>query len=227
MYIDIHTHHPLPDRPGTLAVRNILMREARHHAAEPGLWSVGLHPWESESESLDISILKNLLTRPGVVAVGECGLDRLRGAPMRSQTAIFERLALLAEEFHKPLFIHCVRAWQEIIGLKAALNPSVPWMIHGYRGKAAVARQLIDSGFYLSFGENLLSMNPVLSGILRDTPDSRLLLETDEGGQPIESIYRVAATIKNVSLESLQNQLITNFEQMTGIHGTPRVAATH
>jgi TatD DNase family protein len=226
-YIDIHTHHNRPSNPGVISVRNILMREARDYQPADGYFSIGLHPWESDVESLDKQVFEDLLTRPEIIAVGECGLDRLRGADMRRQTGIFIQQALLAEKHRMPVYIHCVRAWDEITGLKKELSPTVPWMVHGYRGKARVADQLIDNGFYLSFGENILSMNRVLSDIVRNTPIGRMLLETDEGTTPIEEIYAVAAKIKNLSLDELQACLLQNFELLTGIHGTSRMASTH
>jgi TatD DNase family protein len=226
-YIDIHTHHGLPDRPDVISIKNILMQDARNYASGQGFRSLGLHPWESDTVSLDTQLFEEIIARPEMIAIGECGLDRLRGADMKKQTGLFIRQALIAEARHKPLFIHCVRAWQEIIALKADLLPAVPWMIHGYRGKARVARQLLDNGFYLSFGENILWMNPVLTGIVNETPVDRLFLETDEGSRTIELIYQAAAKIKNLSLIKLQQCMAKNFETVSGIHGTSRMASAY
>ena len=226
LYIDIHTHHDFLNRPEVISIKNILMREAYQYVPAEGLFSIGLHPWESDTVILNHQLLEKIIARPEIIAVGECGLDRLRGADLKKQTGLFIQQALMADTHNKPLFIHCVRAWQEIIALKTDIRPKAPWMIHGYRGKARVAEQLLDGGFYLSFGENILWMNPVLSGILKATPVDRLFLETDEGSRPIEEVYRAAAEIKSLSLDALQTCLAQNFIKVFGTHGTSRMAPT-
>lgn len=220
MYLDIHTHQYSADRRDVISVRNILMQEANQYVPGEGLFSIGLHPWESETVMLDLPLFEKMIDRPEMIAVGECGLDRLRGAGIKIQTRLFIQQALIAESRQKPLFIHCVRAWQEIIALKAEIRPAVPWMIHGYRGKARVAEQLLDSGFYLSFGENLFWMNPVLTAIVKATPISRLFLETDEGKRPIEEVYRIAAEIKGMPIAELQDQMLQNFKTLIAKDGT-------
>jgi len=225
MYIDIHTHHQSPDRPDVIAVRSIPMQEAHQYAPSEGFFSIGLHPWESETVDLDHQLFDELIARPEIIAVGECGLDRLRGADIKKQTILFVQQAIMAETRHKPLIIHCVRAWQEIMSLKTELNPKVPWIIHSYRGKSHVAAKLVDLGFYLSFGESLLSFNPVLSDILRNTPDERFFLESDDGRRSIEDIYDAARQIKKLSLESIRTCLISNFEKVFDPYGTSRMAS--
>jgi TatD DNase family protein len=225
MYIDIHTHSMQPDRSDMISIKNILMQQASDLIPGGNLFSIGLHPWDTEMQPVIPDLPDGLFGRPNIIAIGECGLDRLRGAAMKIQTRLFIQQALMAETLKKPLFIHCVRAWQEIIALKTDIRPKVPWMIHGYRGKARVAEQLLDSGFYLSFGQNILWMNPVLSGILKETPVNRLFLETDDGATPIEEIYGAAARIKSVSLNGLQACLAENFQIVFGIDGTSVMAS--
>lgn len=225
IFIDIHTHHCLLNRPDLISVQNVLMQNASDFVVGQGLFSIGLHPWESDTILLDNQLFEKNIARPEMIAVGECGLDRLRGAGMKTQTGLFIRQAGIADAHHKPLFVHCVRAWQEIIALKTEMSPKVPWMIHGYRGKARVAEQLLDCGFYLSFGENILWMNPVLTGIVKNTPNDRFFLETDEGSKPIEEIYRVAAKIKDMTLSELQDQMLQNFKIITASGGTSGMAA--
>lgn len=226
LYIDIHRHHGVADRPGRISVRNIGMEEAHFYEPAGGLCSVGLHPWKTDTVPLNHQLLNDLLARPEVIAAGECGLDRLKGADLKVQIRLFTEQARMAEIHGKPLIIHCVRAWQEIMSLKTELNQRAPWIIHSFRGKAHVAAKLLDLGFCLSFGEALLSFNPVLSDILRNTPDERFFLESDDGRRPIEDIYDAAAQIKRLSLDNIQACLASNFEKVFGIHGTPRMAST-
>jgi TatD DNase family protein len=58
----------------------------------------------------------------------------------------------------------------------------MPWIIHGFRGKPQLARQLINQGFYISLGE---LFNPQTATII---PTNRLLFETDESTLDIDTI---------------------------------------
>ena len=57
---------------------------------------------------------------------------------------------------------------------KRDLRPSNPWIIHGFRGKAALAEEYLKHGFYLSFGEKYQE------AALCRVPADRLFIETDE-----------------------------------------------
>ena len=61
---------------------------------------------------------------------------------------------MLAEEVGKPLVIHLVKAVDELLKVKRDLRPSNPWIIHGFRGKAALAEEYLKHGFYLHSGRN-------------------------------------------------------------------------
>ena len=145
--------------------------------------SVGIHPWHtSKVDNSTIENLKYLASHPQIVAIGETGLDTLRGASLDIQTEIFLLHVTLSEQHQKPLIIHCVKAFNEIIALKKRLRPTMPWIIHGFRGKPQLAQQLLDNGFYISLGEKF---NTETATII---PSNRLLFETDESMLNISSI---------------------------------------
>lgn len=183
--LDIHTHVvPAP----SCAVRSLMAGE--EVPSGEGLFSVGIHPWQTAECSAALpDEVRRALTLPSVVALGEVGLDRLRGAALDVQAALFRSQALMAEEAGKPVVIHCVRAWAELLALHRELRPSVPWVVHGFRGGAALARQLCGSGMMLSFGARFNAE------ALASVPDEFLLAETDEWTGGIESVIgRMAET---------------------------------
>lgn len=166
--IDCHTHNPA-SREGIISVAPDFdcFEEGR-------VYSCGIHPWElTETAGSRLEQLESLLADSRIVAVGECGLDKLRGGDMESQQSVFAAQIAMSEEFRKPLIIHCVRAHAELLALKRRFNPSQPWILHGFRGKETQARELLSKGFYLSFGERFDRM------ALMAVPDDRFLLETD------------------------------------------------
>lgn len=222
--VDIHTHQP-PQVPGEAIVN---CYPETFSPQEGGWYSVGIHPWYIGTPAVDVSSVliqqehsviqseaKNLLSyqqrcleailhHPQVLAVGEAGLDKLADAPMDLQLEVFEYQARLADEVGKPLVIHLVRAADELLKLKRELRPAMPWIIHGFRGKAALAEEYLRHGFYLSFGEKYQTE------ALLATPVDRLLIETDESVVPIEELYQRAAAVRGMCSEELHKIVSAN-----------------
>ena len=173
---DIHTH----DKSRTDAIINIYPHEPLIHGA---YHSVGIHPWHTSDVNIStIEQLNTLATHPQVVAIGETGIDALKGDTIDKQIEIFCHHVALSEQHQKPLIIHCVKAFNEIIALKKQLHPTMPWIIHGFRGKPQLASLLINHGFYISLGEHF---NPQSVTVI---PTNRLLFETDESTLDINTI---------------------------------------
>ena len=106
--------------------------------------------------------------------------------------------------------IHCVAAFQEIIAIKKRLKITVPMIIHGFSKNKQVAKELINNGFYISFGKYLLQ-NPELEAVFNSIPNDRFFLETDTIEEGIEEIYALAAHYKNWSIDELQQEIKSNF----------------
>lgn len=116
------------------------------------------------------------------MAIGESGLDRLRGASLDRQEAIFRRQVAISESVGKPMILHVVKAFPEIMRLRRELSPAQPWVIHGFRGKPQLAAELLREGFYISLGERF---NRETAEII---PADRLFVETDESRLSVEEI---------------------------------------
>lgn len=201
VYYDIHTHH-LPVHPEDAAIVNSLVPT---FDVETGLFrSVGIHPWYIYNVEEQLAELKRQVSFPDVVAIGETGLDKGAEAPLDCQREIFRASASLAENAGIFLIIHCVKAWDELIASKKELKPRVPWVIHGFRGNATLAGQLIRQGFYLSFGEYF---NP---GAVREAWPGRLFAETDDREIDIRTVYRNLSVSLNLRLEQFAGQIAEN-----------------
>ena len=178
MILDAHTHN--------LTATNAII------SVEPGdfkpvgglLYSVGLHPWSARRDAHHEALLRSAAVHPQVVAIGECGIDLVRSTlDEAGQIELTLLHARLAEELHKPLVLHCVRSFNIIARLLKEFSPTQPWIIHGFRGNATVARQLLRfKQVWLSFGERFNA------DALAATPQNRRLVETDCSSRPIEEI---------------------------------------
>ena len=200
--LDIHTHHV----PSSIedAIQNCYPETFDEKAV--GWFSVGIHPWRIEDfqRQYPWNELRRMLSLPQVLAIGEAGIDKLCGVSMDEQERVFLHQAEMAEEIGKPLIIHMVKSIDEIVRFHAQLHPSVPWIIHGFRGKPAQAQQLLSHDFCLSFGALYHPES------LKLTPLHRLFLETDEANVSIESLVEKAAEIKGLSPIDLQQILEEN-----------------
>jgi len=117
-------------------------------------FSVGIHPWEvHNTDSSALETLEKMLVNEKFKAIGECGFDRNAKAAFKEQGYFFERQILLSEKYEKPLIIHCVAAFNELILLRKRFAATQSWIVHGFRGKPEMAQQLLRHAFALSFGK--------------------------------------------------------------------------
>ena len=202
--IDIHTHRLVPV-PGESIVSCL---PDAFFPQEGGWYSVGIHPWQLGSydwtDTAFRAHFESLVRHPQVLAVGEAVLDKLISVSLDSQTDALRYQADVAEAIDKPLILHLVKATTELLVLKRELNPRVPWIVHGFRGKAQLALDLVRHGLYLSFGARYQEE------ALRQMPADRLFLETDESDVPISDLYERAALVRGVTCDELVETVSRN-----------------
>lgn len=152
-YIDIHTHGSV-SMPGVFSVETLLAHENRRPEEISGITFIAdIHPWylSAGNQEEQLEFVRKMIGYKNLIAIGEAGFDRLRGPSFGIQRKIFEDQVRLAEDCNKPVVIHCVKAWDELLAAHKKLKPGLPWLVHGFRGKKELADQLIARGMYLSF----------------------------------------------------------------------------
>ena len=177
--LDIHTHHQAPQPFGVIScpIENFSPVDGQYY-------SIGVHPWETTTMP-DREFWKKfeqVASLPCVVAIGECGIDKLRGAPLFLQMLILKQQIEISERLGKPMVLHAVKSQEQIIGMRQDGEQKQNWAIHGFRAKPSIAKMYTDAGIYLSFGEtfNDASLNAV--------PRNMILAETDESPLSIEEV---------------------------------------
>lgn len=215
IFFNLHTHK------GTnqANVIELVNQYPQEFDAKIPFYSIGIHPWYIKEERLeaDLAIIECNINNPNCLAIGECGLDKRIAIPMELQQKVFERQLLLAQKYSKPVVIHCVAAFQELIETTKKLNISVPVLIHGFSKNDQVAKQLLENGFYLSFGKYLLqsrSLGTSLEAVFQSIPDNRIFLETDSIEEGIETVYERAAESKGISITAMQQIVNKNFMEV-------------
>lgn len=213
-YIDIHVHQGIP-RPGVFILESLMAHEDMLPVDIPGAaYTYGIHPWflTEENRKRHLDAVEKTALNPFVIAIGEAGFDRLKGPSPGLQKDVFEMQVEISEKHRKPLIIHCVRAWDEILSAKKSLRPVMPWLIHGFRGKISLAEQLISKGFYLSIWFEF-ALRPESSALLKALPAERIFLETDGACVDIRDIYGKVANDLKIGVEELKNLTMSNFSE--------------
>ncbi|WP_264550863.1 TatD family hydrolase [Flavobacterium sp. N2038] len=180
-------------------------------------YSIGIHPWyiKEDQTDLELKIIEEKLQTNNCLAIGECGLDKRIDIPLDQQIIVFEKQLQLAQKYNKPVVIHCVAAFQEVIAIKKKLNISVPMIIHGFSKNNQVAEQVIKAGFYISFGKYLLR-NTDLKSVFQNIPNDRFFLETDTIEDGIQKVYDLAAEYKEINISELQSIISSNYTRVFG-----------
>ena len=191
MYLyNLHTHRLGPEEIDGYKIRYILNTSPDEFSALSPVgdnvrFSCGIHPWFSDKSEDQLKQLRDIASDPRIVAIGEVGLDKLKGPELSIQTNVFRQQIEIALEFAKPIIIHCVKAWDELIALhkeyRAISGPA--WIIHGYRGNPQQTKQLAKLGFKFSLGENFNKES------LMFIPTDSIFCETDMSESSVCKVY--------------------------------------
>jgi len=198
---DFHTHRP-DARDALITV------DPRQFDPQPGRhYSVGFHPWhgiDTLTED-DWILLQRCAGHPQVLAIGETGMDSLRGGDLDTQATAFLCHLQLAHTLGKPVVVHCVRTAQRILDVRRQAGLThVPLAIHGMRANQRVAQLLLDHGCYLSFGPRFNT------DTLTATPLDRLLIETDDSPIPISQVADLVAQAIHLTPQQVTDTAIAN-----------------
>jgi TatD DNase family protein len=151
----------------------------------PGIFAaVGIHPNDAaESTDEDWPLILQLANQPGVVAVGETGLDRYwKRTPFEQQQHWFSRHLVLAHERRLPVVIHCRDCYRDVIEQLHGLNRPVRGVMHAFAGTWEDAQACLELGLHLSFAGMVTFLNRSLDSlreVAARVPLDRLLVETD------------------------------------------------
>lgn len=213
IYLDIHTHQPLKKQNVQSILSLSLTDDNTYPLTSSTSISIGLHPWFAKFENLECQ-LQNLETKAqqlNVKMIGECGFDKLRGESLENQFIILERQINLAEKLNKPIILHCVKGFSELIEIKDRLKVKVPMIIHGFNKNEELGKQLLSKGFLLSFGTAILRENSGAARLAESSDD--FFLETDNSETSIQKIYETAANLKNCSVDELKARIFADWNK--------------
>lgn len=215
-FIDVHTHNNKPAK-NVVALINVPLSGA-DAGCFPVYCSLGIHPWNiSQNCSLEMEKLSFLASWPQVKAIGEAGLDKAIEVDYKLQKEVFLLQADLAQKLNKPMILHAVRSYYDLISIRKLYDNAHPWVIHGFNGNEIIAKELLRHGFYLSFDNRVLNPNSSLRNFLATLPMDRIFLETDDEKIHPSEIYKFLAALYGMDIDLLKLSIKENFDKVFGI----------
>lgn len=205
-FVNLHTHNPVRDPLNSIL--NVAI--SKDEVPLSGNYSVGLHPWYLDAEHFpqEFTRLTLLAQSKGVLAIGECGLDKHIDVDFQLQLTAFTAQIELANSCNKPLIIHCVKAYAECA--QALKKAQVSVIFHGFNKHIQLGLSLLRDGYSLSFGAYIL--NGTMDKLLKVIPLKQLFLETDTDLGEIEILYSYVAALRDSNVAELQQALKQNFK---------------
>ena len=197
MLVDSHTHLLRLEVSPEEAVRNAVeagvgavvnvgtdvedsQRGAELAAVLPNVYSTaGIHPHNAGTyTAADLEALAELSESPGIVALGEVGLDYYRSEwSGEVQRALFEDVISLANDTRLPLVIHSREAFADTLACLGSAR--VPIVLHCFEGGEREVREARERGYYVGLAGNVTYKGGETARVLRLLDEERILVETD------------------------------------------------
>lgn len=216
-FINIHTHRKPQD--GECVIRNAwLPRDIIQILPEGYSTSIGVHPWCADKISIQEieNRLEKLIHLSHVKAIGEIGLDRVNGPAFSIQKNVFEYQLQIAKKYNKPVIIHCVKSYADLLLYIKQYN--VTFILHDYHGNEQTTQQLLAfENVYFSFGKLLYRDEKIARERLQQIPLNRLFFETDTMKINIQEVYKKASDLLGIEKEVLRKTTFDNFHRVIGI----------
>lgn len=216
-YIDIHTHQRLADNTILQVLNHIVGQEEIPNM----VCSAGIHPWYIDHDlEKQYFILAETAQQANVIAIGECGLDKICNTPWDTQLEVFVHQIQLANELRKPLIIHCVRAYEEVLYTLKQQKIQVPVLFHGVNKKYHLIESLLQQGYYIGLGAFILNGHHDVT--IKTIDLDKIFLETDNISTNIVDIYSYFCRVRNITIEQLQHQVIQNVSKVFNYQIVPQ-----
>lgn len=163
----------------------------------------GIHPWFLNKESFEhqLQLLENYLISSPNAGVGEIGLDKTsrKSTDFSFQKEAFCKQLHLATHYHRPITVHCVKAWGTLGDCLSAC-PQQRIIIHGWNGSLSPKQLNRCQDFLLSVGWREFLHQPE---IIRTIPLEHLALESDATDRPLTELYSTISDYLGLSTSEL------------------------
>ncbi len=210
-FIDFHTHKQYSGNSRIVSLIHLNPSDK----VPDNYFSVGIHPWHvNQFHEKDWRLLMEKAVQPDCLAIGEAGLERTSNFinSFERQKKLFIRQMELSIQLGKPMIIHCVKCYDELLRLKK--DQKQIWIVHGFSKSYEMARQLIRKNIIPSFGRLIFNTDTKAFKALSLLNLNEFVLETDDSDVRIEEIYKQASAVKNIPVDNLKEIMAFQFERI-------------
>lgn len=212
IFIDIHTHSSTTSG-STLKIYSYDPYLSKNLKSNTH-FSCGIHPWSLEyknHQKLWLSVSK-LIKEEKCLFIGETGLDKTSKVPLSTQMEFFYKHIEISNKLRKPLIIHCVKALDEILQIRAKIDDCVPWVLHDFNGNEQMIKRCLNFNIYFSLGRRFYtSPSSKIAKALEFIPKDKLFFETDNNEElEVSQVYHEYCTLTGSQLGQLCEQVKTN-----------------
>jgi len=210
-FINIHTH-TLRKSADVISIYNLKLEES----IPDSTFSCGIHPWHINPLNYysQVKQIEKIFSKENAIFIGECGLDKLKCSDFKLQQTVFQLQINLAIKHHKPMILHCVKAFDEIlVMLKNKVSPD-KIIFHGFHKSPEMAFDLTSKGYSISLGKSLFLQPDRMKTVFEKVNPNKIFFETDDSEYTIEEVYQKASEISNKSLEYWKDQIFSNFQKI-------------
>jgi len=219
-----------------------LRKRAFEHRDDEGDWELPATEIHTSGETFDYGAYLELARDPGVVAIGEVGLDYHHfeegddvEAMKAEQKRVLREFVRLANEVGKPMIIHCWDAYDDLLSLLDGHMPEKRGIIHSFIGSHKTAKKFLERGWMIGIN-GIATYSDSYDRLIRETPLGSLVVETDcpylapvphkgERNEPflVRLVAEKVAVVKGTTFEEVARTTTRNAKRSFGIgrHMTP------
>lgn len=209
MIINAHTHQ---DKSADI---NVEIMDLSHINITDDYFCLGIHPWQVGQFPLELLEKKLDLFQQHqkFFALGEIGLDKLKGAELKLQREYFRAQLEMTKQYKiQNIVLHNVKTYQESFTILREVGYQGNVILHGFNESYELWQQFQRNWpTYLSLGGLLLKKKSRISSEIKKLDLNFLLLETDDENISIEAIYQQACKLLNVNQNELEANISDNF----------------
>lgn len=207
-YINIHTHYSSNSEGVIEVVNGELNVESKEGC------SYGLHPWTLFDAKSDLMLLEKRIKESKCIAIGECGLDRVKSdVTLSMQEDVFIKQLELATLVNKPIIVHCVKAFDRLVPIINKYVTSNSVIIHGFNNNIEILKSVRNENVKFSFGKALFKEGSNAQKCIKQLYLHEFFLETDnEVSLSIEEVYLKASSLLGIEIEVLKEEMYKNYK---------------
>ena len=213
-----------------------LNRRVIEHRDDESDWELPVQEIRTSGESFEYGAYLEIARDPGVVAIGEVGLDYHHfeegddiPALKAKQKRVLREFVRLANEVGKPMLIHCWDAYDDLLVLLDEVSPEKHGVIHSFIGSHKTAQKFLERGWNVGVN-GIATYSDSYDRLIREVPLERIVIETDcpyltpvphkgERNEPsfVRLVAEKVASVKGLSLDEIALATTGNARRMFGL----------